>query len=353
MVASHRSNSWARFRRNPPAIGGYHAGMTQPRIVSTWSFGKRGNDAAWPQLLAGGASLDAVERVSITVEEDPEVDSVGFGGLPDAAGRVSLDGCIMHGPAPGRCGAVCALRRHLNAVSIARRVMEHTDHIMLAGEGADAFADREGFLPADLLAAQAQDSFEDWRRSKSDVDQSQDRQLRLVRPTDSGRGGQLFDRKRSKPQTTDESRWDGHDTIGVLAIDARGAMAGACSTSGTPYKLPGRVGDSPIVGHGLYVDPEVGGATATGTGEIIMGACASFLVVETMRRGASPLESIRIALERMARVNALKPHHQVAIIAMDRTGAWASAALRAGFLCSACDHEGSRIVEPNLVLLPE
>lgn len=333
------------------------AAMPQPRIVSTWSFGQRGNDAAWPKLVAGGSALDAVERVCVTVEADPEIDSVGFGGLPDSAGRVSLDGCIMIGPALGQSGSVCAVRNHLHVVSIARRVMEKTPHLMLAGDGADAFADREGFLPADLLSATAQDAFEKWQREKFDVDQSQNRRLRFVRPVDSG-GGQLFSKDDSSPQSPgnaphDESRWHGHDTIGTLALDARGSLAGACSTSGTPYKLPGRVGDSPIIGHGLYVDGEVGGATATGTGELIMGACASFLVVETMRRGATPLEAIRIALERIAGRNALKAHHQVALIAMDRTGGWASGAIRPGFVCAAIDHDGSRAVPPNLVLMPE
>jgi N4-(beta-N-acetylglucosaminyl)-L-asparaginase len=339
--------------------------MPQPRIVSTWSFGQRGNDAAWPGLEAGGPALDAVEKVCTTIEADPDVDSVGFGGLPDANGRVSLDGCIMLGPAPGMCGSVCAIRNHLHPVSIARRVMENTPHIMLAGDGADAFADREGFLPADLLAASAQDAYEQWRRAKSDVDQSQDRRLRLVRPTDSGSGGQLFGSAHAKPQAArppsppsppnDESRWHGHDTIGVLALDHAGTLAGACSTSGTPYKLPGRVGDSPIIGHGLYVDAASGGgaATATGTGELIMGVCASFLVVEMMRRGASPVEAIRVALERIASRATLKPHHQVALVAMDSGGAWASGALRPGFLCSVRDREGSRVVEPNLVLVPE
>ena len=334
--------------------------MPQPRIISTWSFGQRGNDAAWPKLAAGGTALDAAERVCVTIELDSEVDSVGFGGLPDAAGRVSLDGCVMLGAAPGKCGSVCAIRHHLHPVSIARRVMEKTPHVMLTGDGADAFADREGFLPADLLSASAQEAYEEWRRAKSDVDQSQDRRLRLVRPTDSGTGGRLFDSARTKPLkppvADDESRWDAHDTIGTLALDRSGTMAGACSTSGTPFKLPGRVGDSPIIGHGLYVDAtagEGGGATATGTGELIMSVCASFLVVETMRRSASPAEAIRIALERIASRIVLKPHHQVALIAMDASGGWASGALRPGFLCSVCDSEGSRVVDPNLVLIPD
>lgn len=318
--------------------------MPEPRIVSTWSFGQRGNNAAWPKLSAGGSSIDAVERVCVTAEQDPDVDSVGLGGLPDALGRVSLDGCIMLSPT--RCGSVCAVRKHLNVVSIARRVMEKTDHIMLAGDGADAFATQQGFMPADLLAASAQDAFEAWRRERSSVDQSQDSRLRLVRPTDPGDGGKLF----GKP---DESTWAGHDTIGTLAIDAKGTLAGACSTSGTPYKLPGRVGDSPIIGHGLYVDPEAGAATATGTGELIMGVCASFLVVETMRRGATPVEAVRIALERIAKRPRIESHHQVALVALAPDGQWAAGALKPGFLCSVCDKDGSRVTQPNLVIMDQ
>ena len=186
--------------------------------------------------------------------------------------------------------------------------------------------------------------------------------MRLVRPTDTGSGGQLFGSEHAKPpapadlrQAADESRWDGHDTIGTLALDGAGTLAGACSTSGTPFKLPGRVGDSPIIGHGLYVDTASGGgaATATGTGELIMAVCASFLVVESMRRGASPLEAIRVALERITSRAALKPHHQVALLALDHAGGWASGALRPGFLCSVRDRDGSRVVEPNFVLVSE
>ena len=138
-------------------------------LISTWSFGQRGHAVAWPGLVANGSSLDAVERACEAIDADPQVDSVGFGGLPDASGRVSLDGCIM--VSPSRCGSACFVRRHMHPVSIARRIMEHTSHIMLAGEGADAFAEQQGFLAADLLAASAQEAFAKWTRDHQPIDQ--------------------------------------------------------------------------------------------------------------------------------------------------------------------------------------
>jgi N4-(beta-N-acetylglucosaminyl)-L-asparaginase len=323
-------------------------------IISTWSFGKRGNDAAWPILARGGSSIDAVEKACETVDADPQVDSVGFGGLPDASGHVSLDGCIM--TAPDRCGSVCAIRRFMHPVSIARKVMEHTSHIMLAGDGADAFAQQQGFLPADLLSADAQDAYHQWLKDRKAVDQSRDKHYLAPRPIDCGTagGGKLFFHP-AEPDGDDkpdpESRWKHHDTIGTLAIDSRGMLAGACSTSGTPYKTPGRVGDSPIIGHGLYVHPNDGAAVATGSGELVMGVCGSFLAVEEMRRGASPLEAVCAALQRMIDSYDLRPEHQVAIIALNKHGEFASAALREGYKTSIRDKSRSEVIDPDRVML--
>ncbi|HWB18742.1 MAG TPA: isoaspartyl peptidase/L-asparaginase, partial [Phycisphaerales bacterium] len=245
--------------------------MPAPIILSTWSFARNANNAAFPALLAGGSALDAVEKVATLVEADQNVDSVGFGGLPDSAGHVSLDACIM--THPNRCGSVCAMRRFMHPVSIARKVMEQTPHIMIAGEGADAFAIQQGFMPADLLSADALDAYEKWKKDHATPDQSRDRfsqrqQVSAMRPVDHGEAkpGKLF--FHPAPPDFDESRWKHHDTVGTLALDSTGALAGACSTSGTPYKLPGRVGDSPIIGHGLYVHQKDGAATATGAGEL-------------------------------------------------------------------------------------
>ncbi len=347
--------------------------MAQPLIVSTWSFGQRGHAAAWPALAAGGSSIDAVERVCAVIDEDPQVDSVGFGGLPDARGRVSLDGCIML--APDRCGSACCVRRFMHPVSIARRIMEKTPHVMLAGDGAEAFADQQGFMPADLLSADAQDAWHKWMKDQAPVDQTRDRGIdhtrtaadqpksKLPRPIDiPGSGGRLFfhpgpgndgDERRRAVAIDDERRWRHHDTIGTLAIDARGVMTGACSTSGTPFKLPGRVGDSPIIGHGLYVDPAHGAATATGAGELVMGVCGSFLAVECMRRGATPLDALRETLQRIIDSYDLKPEHQVAMIALRPDGAFASAALRPGYRTSIRTPQRDEVIEPELVILPE
>lgn len=327
--------------------------MPGPLIVSTWSFGKRGNDAAWPALASGGSSLDAVEIACRAIECDPDVDSVGYGGLPDCSGRMSLDGCIML--SPSRCGSVCAVRRFMHPVSIARRVMEKTSHIMLAGEGAEAFAEAEGFHPAELLSPAAQQAFEQWQVQRGVIDQSRDRTL--VSPAasplpfdrDPGRG-KLFSSALEQPPI-DESAWRHHDTIGVLAIDSRGEMAGACSTSGTPYKLPGRVGDSPIIGHGLYVDPPHGGAVATGTGELIMSVCGSFLAVEFLRRGATALDAACLVLRRIVEHHDLQPHHQVALIVMQSSGVWAGAALRPGFKISCRTCASDEICDPHEVIL--
>lgn len=344
--------------------------MTAPLIVSTWSFGQRGNDAAWPALARGGHSVDAVEKVCEVVDADVEVDSVGFGGLPDASGHVSLDGCIML--APNRCGSVCAVRRFMHPVSVARRVMEKTNHVMLAGAGADVFAEHEGFLPADLLSADAQDAYNKWKKDHGIVDQSRDkgyaRRYLAPRPIDqgddsasravSGRGsGKLFFHPApphdDDDDSNEESKWKHHDTIGTLALDSHGVLAGACSTSGTPFKLPGRVGDSPIIGHGLYVDPDHGAAVATGTGELIMGVCGSFLAVELMRRGASPLDALRETLERIVESYELKPEHQVAFIALRPDGAFASGALRAGYKTSIRRADQSAVVEPDIVMIKQ
>ncbi|MFM7259888.1 MAG: isoaspartyl peptidase/L-asparaginase, partial [bacterium] len=251
------------------------------RIVSTWSFGLRANEPAWKHLLGPQAearpgniaALDAVEAACAYADAAADIDSVGYGGLPDASGRVSLDGCVMLSPA--RCGSVAGLRSHLHPVSVARRVMERTPHVMLVGPDADGFADAEGFAGQELLSPEAKAGWEKWKREGGIVDQSRDRALAPglgfdpLRPVDRRHGtdGRLFgggDTVQGSALPEDEARWRHHDTIGCLAIDSAGTLAGGCSTSGTPFKVPGRVGDSPIIGHGLYVDPAVGGATATG-----------------------------------------------------------------------------------------
>lgn len=322
-----------------------------PILLTTWSFGLRAGRDGWALLRAGGCALDAVEATCIAAEVDAGIDSVGYGGLPDCEGTPSFDGCVM--TSPRRCGSACFVRSTPHAVSIARAIMERTEHVMLAGAGAEQFAARAGITSRSTLSPAAKASWEEWGRHPAPIDQSRDGSARPTapapppRPVDSGPGGggRLF------AQSDPEDRFRHHDTIGVLALDHRGELAGGCSTSGTPYKLPGRVGDSPIIGHGLYVDPAAGGATATGAGELIMGVCGTFLAVELMRQGRSPREAATAVVQRIADSGPVAAHQQVAVLALRRDGAWGAAALRSGYRTSRFGPGGGASVEPETVIL--
>jgi isoaspartyl peptidase/L-asparaginase-like protein (Ntn-hydrolase superfamily) len=318
---------------------------TVPQILSTWSFGAVANDAAWPILSRGGSALDAAVEGATAVENDPSVDSVGVGGFPDADGRVSLDACVMENP--DRCGSACFVRSYANVAKIARAVMDKTIHVMLAGDGVEKFAASQGFVkhPTDLLTESAKQAWKQWRAEH-------DRAGVGLR---SGKLGVL-------PAMNVEERYKhargvgatpgvGHDTVCVLARDTHGKLAGVCTTSGLGFKIPGRVGDSPIIGHGLYVDNEVGGASATGNGELVMGVCGSFLAVELMRQGREPIEAITEVLTRISKRYAIASEQQVAMIVMRRDGAWASAALRDGFAHCYRDGSGSQLAPAQRVLL--
>ena len=232
----------------------------KPIVISTWEHGLAANKIAWQVLNNSGRALDAVEQGVRVPEADPNVRTVGYGGYPDSEGNVTLDACIMDENM--NCGSVAYLQGIKHPISVARKVMEETPHVMLVGQGAQDFALQQGFDIQDLLTPQAKKDWQDWRAS--------------------GQG---------KKQINIEN----HDTIGMLALDSQGNLSGACTTSGAAYKLPGRVGDSPIIGAGLYVDNEVGGATATGMGELMMKTVGCHLVVELMRQGASPQEACKKA----------------------------------------------------------
>ncbi|MCC6322693.1 MAG: N(4)-(beta-N-acetylglucosaminyl)-L-asparaginase [Phycisphaerales bacterium] len=307
-----------------------------PLVLTTWSFGPVANEPASAILRAGGAAIDACEAGAIAVENDPSINSVGVGGLPDADGHVSLDGCIMTDP--DQCGSVAFIRRFANPVSIARRVMEKTIHVMLVGEGAEQFALREGFTPRDLSTPYARAEWDKWRADPRTLERARYR-------------GWI-------PPLNVEERARSHDTVSILALDKRHRLAGVCSTSGMAFKVPGRVGDSPIIGHGLYVDQEAGAAAATGNGELVMGTCTSFLAVELMRSGATPLQAAEQSLQRIIDRFELLPDHQVAIIVLapvkpDGSWAgWASAAIKPGFHHTITDDRGTRIEPPTHVLAP-
>ena len=266
-----------------------------PVIISTWNHGMQANRAAYEKLQSGGSSLDAVESGVMVVEGDPTISSVGIGGAPDREGRVTLDACIMD--AKGNCGAVCFLENIKHPISVARKVMEETDHVILAGEGALQFALENGFKKEDLLTPGAKERWENW----------------LIK-------------SEYKPIINIEN----HDTIGMLCMDANGQIAGACTTSGLAYKMRGRVGDSPIIGAGLYVDDEVGGAVATGLGESILKVCGSFLVVELMRQGASPEEACQETIKRIMRKLPYQDF-QVGLLALNKAGEVGAGSIHKGF----------------------
>jgi isoaspartyl peptidase/L-asparaginase-like protein (Ntn-hydrolase superfamily) len=263
------------------------------------------NAAAWPVLSAGGSALDAAVAGCGAVEQDASVDSVGVGGIPDASGRVSLDACVMEGP--DRCGGVCFLRGYSQAAQIARAVMDKTVHALLAGDGAAAFAARQGFAqhPTHLLTPQSIRAWQEWAAAQRAGGPPPAREGELPPMNVEERYAQAGGGEVKEPM---------HDTVCVLACDGRGQLGGAVTTSGLGFKVPGRVGDSPIVGHGLYVDQEVGAAACTGNGELIMGVCGSFLAVELLRAGKTPEQAARGVLERIGRSIAIKPEHQVGII---------------------------------------
>ena len=292
-----------------------------------------GHEQVWPQFVAGGSSVDAVEQVCRVTEDDPSVDSVGYGGLPDADGDVTVDGCIMC--SPKKLGGVAAMRHHRHAVTVARRVMDESKHLLLVGEAADKFAELHGIEATPMCTEKAQQLWERWRSDGSMPPQGMDRSLQAhqqVRPIQGSEG------EVECP----------HDTIGSLAIDCSGSMAGACSTSGMPFKTPGRVGDSPIIGHGLYVEPGVGAATATGVGELVSAVCGSFLAVEALREGCHPIEAAGRVIERIDEVASPAADDQVAVIVLAADGRIGSAARLPGFRLLVSSEQGHQCMSPDL-----
>jgi isoaspartyl peptidase/L-asparaginase-like protein (Ntn-hydrolase superfamily) len=307
---------------------------SSPIILSTWTFGQIANAAGWPVLKRGGKAIDAVEQGCIAVEADPEVDSVGIGGTADADGNVTLDGSIML--SPQMCAGVACVRNYAHPVSIARKVMEKTTHKLLVGPGAEKFAATCGFKKEKLLTRESREWFKKW---KADPEHHNFHRTSANRPN---REEARLKRKKAGV----------HDTVGVLAIDSSGTIAGACSTSGWAFKLPGRVGDSPIIGAGLYVDPAAGAAVATGMGELMMGSCATFLVVERMRAGDSPRQAIQTVLERVAKSYKLKKRQQCALIALRSDGEWSTGGLVSGFRAAITTHNQNELQEQQITYLP-
>ena len=287
----------------------YRGTVNQPIVLSTWNFGMQANVEAWKILSAGGRALDAVEAGARVPEGDPKETSVGLGGLPDRDGRVTLDACIMD--EHGNCGSVAYLQHIVHPVSVARKVMEKTPHVMLAGDGALQFALANGFKKEKLLTKESEKAWKEWMK-KSEY----------------------------KPVANIEN----HDTIGIIALDAKGNLSGACTTSGMAYKMHGRVGDSPIIGAGLYVDNEIGAATSTGVGEEVIRIVGCHLVVELMRQGNSPEEACRLAVERIIKKNPAKAKEiQVGFLALHKNGEYGAYCLQKGFTFAVHDTSGNNL----------
>lgn len=282
-----------------------------PAVIATWGPNVKATAAAWEVLSKGGRALDAVEAGVRVPEADPEDTSVGYGGLPDRDGNVTLDACIMD--EFGNAGSVSFLQHIMHPISVARQVMEKTPHVMLAGEGALQFALSEGFKKENLLTENARKAWEAWK---------------------------------IKSEYHPKINVERHDTIGMVALDSSNRIAGACTTSGLAFKMHGRVGDSPIIGAGMFADNEVGGAAATGLGELVLRTLGSFLVVEEMRRGAHPQKAVETAVKRIARKHQkLTEDAQVGFIAMDKKGRYGAYSIHPGFNYVVYQKNENKVIE--------
>ena len=286
-----------------PAVGA----VNKPIVISTWDHGLAANQAAWTILTEGGRALDAVEAGVRVTESDPATRTVGYGGRPDRNGHVTLDACIMD--ERGDCGAVAFLQHIKNPITVARLVMEKTPHVMLVGQGALDFAVEQGLQQENLLTPESEQEWREWMETQPDD-------------------------VRAKINV------ENHDTIGLLALDQHGNLSGACTTSGAAWKLHGRVGDSPIIGAGLYVDNNVGGACATGWGEAVVRIVGSHLAVEFMRQGHAPEEACRLAVERVIEKNPDYEEIQVGFLALNKDGAYGSYCIQPDFNFAVYDEAG-------------
>lgn len=283
-----------------------------PLVIATWDV-KNATTKAWEALQEGKSALDAVELGCMIEEANEKGQSVGKGGLPDRDGNVTLDACIMN--KHGDCGSVVYLQNITHAVSVARKVMEDTPHVMLAGKGAEQFAVSIGLKRENLLTEASKKAWEDWK-VKSEY----------------------------KPIINIEN----HDTIGMLAIDKNGDISGACTTSGLAYKMAGRVGDSPIIGSGLFVDNEIGAAVATGLGEEVVKTVGSFLIVELMRQGKTPQEACEEAIRRIvSKPKSNYKNFQVGYIAVNKQGVTGYYAIHKGFSMSKYQEEQNENIQSD------
>jgi len=300
-------------------------------VISTWDAGLEANKAAWKILGAGGRALDAVEQGVMVIEASQNC-CVGLGANPDRDGFVTLDACIMD--EFFNCGSVAFLERIKHPISVARRVMEKTPHVMLVGTGAQQFAIAEGFpLEVQKLSPDAEKEFQKWLK-KSEYKP-------IINIENKGNHGPFA------PAQV-ESGEGNHDTIGMVAIDAQGNLSGSCTTSGLGFKMRGRLGDSPIIGAGLFVDNEVGACTATGQGEEVIRIAGSHTVVELMRQGLSPEVACKKAIERIVKIKGKNLKDiQVAFLALNKNGEVGSFAINKGFNYAVKSAEVEKLIDSN------
>ncbi len=281
-----------------------------PLVIATWN-NLGATEAAWKSIQQGGTALDGVEAGVRVPEADPENDSVGYGGLPDRDGHVTLDACIMD--KNGNAGSVTFLENIMHPISVARKVMEKTPHVMLSGEGAFKFAIDNGFKKENLLTEKSKLKWEEWKKT-------------------------------SKYEPI--INYENHDTIGMLSLDKENNISGACTTSGLAWKMHGRVGDSPIIGAGMYCDNEVGGACATGVGELVMKTLGSFLVVELIRQGKSPQQACEEAIQRIVKKYDYKKF-QVGYLAVNKNGEIGAYSIQKGFTYSLYVNNENKIFDAD------
>ena len=306
------------------------SGSGRPIVISTWDQGIEANRGAWGILSKGGNALDAVEK-GVMVTEDSQNCCVGLGANPDRDGFVTLDACIMDHQY--NCGSVAFLERIKHPISVARRVMEKTPHVMLVGEGAQKFAVAEGFpLAPAQLSPDAEKAYKEWLKDSK-------YEPAINRENTENKGHGPF-----APQHLSHGEWN-HDTIGMLAMDTKGNLSGSCTTSGMGFKMRGRLGDSPIIGAGLYVDNSVGACTATGQGEDVIRVAGSHSVVEMMRQGYGPEIACQKVIERIVKIKGPDAKKiQVAFLAINRHGVVGAFAIHPGFNYALTTKAGERLI---------
>ena len=310
--------------------------VTHPIVLSTWDAGLAANVGAWKVLGAGGNAIDAVEK-GVMITEDENNCCVGLNGNPDRDGHVTLDASIMDHEF--NCGSVAFLERIKHPISVARRVMEKTPHVMLVGEGAQQFAVEQGFpLESSELSEDAKKSYQNWLK-KSEYKPV----INIERKTAISQ----LETSKIAPHRLNNGEWN-HDTIGMIALDSHGNLSGSCTTSGAGFKMRGRVGDSPIIGAGLYVDNEVGAVVATGQGEDVIRVAGASAVVEQMRQGKTPTEACKIIVERIKKIKKEKAKDiQVCFIAINKQGEFGAYSLHKGFNFAVHNNEGNKLHESN------